>query len=68
MDYVGRPLLACVFLALLLLQWRFLLRRDAPHDATTIGVAAYREEHKLTLGKLRLANYFLVCAPVGVRL
>jgi hypothetical protein len=28
MDYVGRPLLACVFLALLLLQWRFPLRRQ----------------------------------------
>ena len=27
MDYVGRPLLACVFLALLWLQWRFPLRR-----------------------------------------
>src|SRR5947199_7457525 len=26
MDYVGRPLLASVFLALLLLQWRFPLR------------------------------------------
>jgi sterol desaturase/sphingolipid hydroxylase (fatty acid hydroxylase superfamily) len=28
MDYVGRPLRACVFLALLLLQWRFPLRRQ----------------------------------------
>jgi sterol desaturase/sphingolipid hydroxylase (fatty acid hydroxylase superfamily) len=28
MDYVGRPLLACVFLALLLLQGRFALRRQ----------------------------------------
>ena len=28
MDYAGRPLLACVFLALLLLQWRFPLRRQ----------------------------------------
>jgi hypothetical protein len=28
MDYLGRPLLACVFLALLLLQWRFPLRRQ----------------------------------------
>src|SRR5437870_11744247 len=28
MDYVGRPLLACVFLALLWLQWRFPLRRQ----------------------------------------
>jgi sterol desaturase/sphingolipid hydroxylase (fatty acid hydroxylase superfamily) len=28
MDYVGRPLLTCVFLALLLLQWRFPLRRQ----------------------------------------
>jgi sterol desaturase/sphingolipid hydroxylase (fatty acid hydroxylase superfamily) len=28
MDYVGRPLLACVFLLLLLLQWRFPLRRQ----------------------------------------
>src|SRR5437879_3685390 len=28
MDYVGRPLLACVFVALLLLQWRFPLRRQ----------------------------------------
>src|SRR5437773_390593 len=27
-DYVGRPLLACVFLALLWLQWRFPLRRQ----------------------------------------
>ena len=27
MDYVGRPLLACLFVALLLLQWRFPLRR-----------------------------------------
>src|SRR6184192_1490392 len=27
MDYIGRPLLACVFLALLWLQWRFPLRR-----------------------------------------
>jgi len=26
MDYVGRPLLACIFLSLLLLQWRFPLR------------------------------------------
>src|SRR5437764_12175196 len=26
MDYVGRPLLACMFLVLLLLQWRFPLR------------------------------------------
>ncbi|HSS16570.1 MAG TPA: hypothetical protein VLQ29_06280, partial [Candidatus Dormibacteraeota bacterium] len=28
MDYVGRPLLACIFLAMLLLQWRFPLRRQ----------------------------------------
>jgi sterol desaturase/sphingolipid hydroxylase (fatty acid hydroxylase superfamily) len=28
MDYFGRPLLACVFIALLLLQWRFPLRRQ----------------------------------------
>src|SRR5207247_9361285 len=28
MDYVGRPLLASVFLALLWLQWRFPLRRQ----------------------------------------
>ena len=28
------------------------LRRDIPQDAVTIGVAAYREEHELTLGKL----------------
>src|SRR6059036_2964802 len=28
MDYVGRPLMACVFLALLWLQWRFPLRRQ----------------------------------------
>ena len=28
MDYVGRPLLACMFLVLLLLQWRFPLRRQ----------------------------------------
>ena len=28
MDYVGRPLLACLFLALLCLQWRFPLRRQ----------------------------------------
>src|SRR5213592_4225041 len=28
MDYVGRPVLACVFLVLLLLQWRFPLRRQ----------------------------------------
>src|SRR5438034_4863893 len=27
-DYVGRPLLACVFLALFWLQWRFPLRRQ----------------------------------------
>jgi sterol desaturase/sphingolipid hydroxylase (fatty acid hydroxylase superfamily) len=27
MDYIGRPLLACIFLALLVLQWRFPLRR-----------------------------------------
>jgi hypothetical protein len=27
-DYVGRPLLACLFLALLCLQWRFPLRRQ----------------------------------------
>jgi sterol desaturase/sphingolipid hydroxylase (fatty acid hydroxylase superfamily) len=27
-DYVGRQLLACVFLALLWLQWRFPLRRQ----------------------------------------
>src|SRR5438552_13424313 len=27
-DYVGRPLLGCVFLALLCLQWRFPLRRQ----------------------------------------
>src|SRR5437763_1068072 len=132
MDYVGRPLLACVFVALLWLQWRFplrrqhfsmlhrlvrnfvlsipgfaivrlamlpipiavamwaqprhigllnwlalpawivgiatfllmdyaywwwdklyrTLRRDVPKDAIIIGVAAYREEHELTLGKL----------------
>jgi sterol desaturase/sphingolipid hydroxylase (fatty acid hydroxylase superfamily) len=31
MDYVGRPLLACVFLALLWLQWRFPLRRQHFH-------------------------------------
>src|SRR5438132_5182326 len=28
------------------------LRRDIPQDAITVGVAAYREEHELTLGKL----------------
>jgi sterol desaturase/sphingolipid hydroxylase (fatty acid hydroxylase superfamily) len=28
MDYVGRPLLGCIFLALLWLQWRFPLRRQ----------------------------------------
>jgi sterol desaturase/sphingolipid hydroxylase (fatty acid hydroxylase superfamily) len=28
------------------------LRRDVPQDAVTIGVAAYRHEHELTLGKL----------------
>jgi sterol desaturase/sphingolipid hydroxylase (fatty acid hydroxylase superfamily) len=28
MDYVGRPLLACMFLVLLLLQWHFPLRRQ----------------------------------------
>jgi sterol desaturase/sphingolipid hydroxylase (fatty acid hydroxylase superfamily) len=28
------------------------LRRDLPQDAITIGVAAYREEHELTVGKL----------------
>jgi sterol desaturase/sphingolipid hydroxylase (fatty acid hydroxylase superfamily) len=28
------------------------LRCDVPQDAITIGVAAYREEHELTLGKL----------------
>jgi len=28
------------------------LRRDVPQDAITIGVAAYREEHELTLGQL----------------
>ena len=28
------------------------LRRDVAQDAITIGVAAYREEHELTLGKL----------------
>jgi sterol desaturase/sphingolipid hydroxylase (fatty acid hydroxylase superfamily) len=28
------------------------LRRDIPQDAITIGVAAYREERELTLGKL----------------
>src|SRR5262245_61849083 len=28
MDYVGRPLLACMFLALFWLQWRFPLRRQ----------------------------------------
>jgi len=28
------------------------LRRDIPQDAITIGVAAYREEHELTLGRL----------------
>ena len=28
------------------------LRRDVPQDAITIGVAAYREENELTLGKL----------------
>ena len=27
-------------------------RRDIPQDAITIGVAAYRDEHELTLGKL----------------
>ena len=28
------------------------LRQDVPQDALTIGVAAYRDEHELTLGKL----------------
>jgi sterol desaturase/sphingolipid hydroxylase (fatty acid hydroxylase superfamily) len=28
MDYIGRPLLACIFVALLVLQWRFPLRRQ----------------------------------------
>jgi sterol desaturase/sphingolipid hydroxylase (fatty acid hydroxylase superfamily) len=28
------------------------LRRDVPQDAITIGVAAYREEQELTVGKL----------------
>jgi sterol desaturase/sphingolipid hydroxylase (fatty acid hydroxylase superfamily) len=28
------------------------LRRDIPQNAVTIGVAAYRDEHELTLGKL----------------
>ena len=28
MDYIGRPVLACMFLVLLLLQWRFPLRRQ----------------------------------------
>jgi sterol desaturase/sphingolipid hydroxylase (fatty acid hydroxylase superfamily) len=28
------------------------LRRDIPQDAITIGVAAYRDERELTLGKL----------------
>jgi len=28
MDYVGRPLLACLFVVLLFLQWRFPLRRQ----------------------------------------
>jgi hypothetical protein len=28
------------------------LRRDVPQEAITIGVAAYREEQELTLGKL----------------
>src|SRR5713101_3826371 len=28
MDYIGRPLLAGIFLALLYLQWRFPLRRQ----------------------------------------
>jgi len=28
------------------------LRRDIPQDAVTIGVAAYRDEQELTLGKL----------------
>ncbi|MEY2528541.1 MAG: hypothetical protein QOJ05_631, partial [Verrucomicrobiota bacterium] len=28
------------------------LRRDIPQDALTIGVAGYRDEHELTLGKL----------------
>src|SRR5438105_7693810 len=28
MDYIGRPLLACMFVVLLLLQWRFPLRRQ----------------------------------------
>jgi sterol desaturase/sphingolipid hydroxylase (fatty acid hydroxylase superfamily) len=28
------------------------LRRDVPQDAVTIGVAAFRQEHELTLGKL----------------
>ena len=28
------------------------LRRDIPQDAITVGVASYRDEHELTLGKL----------------
>src|SRR2546421_12551005 len=28
MDYIGNPLLGCLFVALLLLQWRFPLRRQ----------------------------------------
>ena len=28
------------------------IRRDIPQDAITIGVASYREEAELTLGKL----------------
>ena len=28
MDYIGRPLLGCLFVILLLLQWRFPLRRQ----------------------------------------
>lgn len=35
--------------------WDYLhrsLRRDVPQDAITIGIAAYRDEHELTVGKL----------------
>jgi sterol desaturase/sphingolipid hydroxylase (fatty acid hydroxylase superfamily) len=35
--------------------WDYLhrtLRRDVPQDAITIGVASYRDETELTLGKL----------------
>jgi len=28
------------------------LRCDIPEDAITLGVAAYRDEHELTLGRL----------------